>query len=173
MVRTTATNMSQAVKMAAATERHLKEITEIYNDAIINTTATFDSKTRSLREQGEWMGQHDDRHPIIVATLDGGVVGWGSLSEFSDRCCYQQTVEDSVYVRKEYRGRGIGRMLLERLLGEARKAGHHTIVARIDGGNEASLRLHREMGFREVGSLREVGFKFGRWLDVVIMQMLL
>lgn len=166
-------DLSQAVKLAAADERHLEDITEIYNDAIINTTATFDSEPKSLREQRVWMRKHDDEHPIIVAIFDGKVVAWGSLSQFSDRCCYRSTVEDSIYVRKEYRGRGIGRLLLERLLAEARKAGHHTVVARIDAGNEVSLELHRQMGFREVGRLREVGFKFDRWLDVVIMQVLL
>ena len=166
-------DLSQAVKLAAADEHHLEQITEIYNDAVINTTATFDSEPKSLREQREWMRKHDNEHPIIVAILDGKLVGWGSLSQFSDRCCYQRTVEDSVYVRKEFRGKGIGTMILRKLVDEAKKASHHSIIARLDAGNEASIALHTNVGFREVGRLREVGFKFGRWLDIVVMEILL
>jgi phosphinothricin acetyltransferase len=152
---------------------HLVGITEIYNDAILNTTATFDSCPRTMEEQEEWLGEHDEKHPVLVAIRDGEVVGWGSLSSHNDRCCYQNTVEDSVYVKKELRGGGIGTKILERLVVEAGKNGHHVIIARIDAGNEASLRIHRRLGFEEVGRLREVGFKFGRWLDVVLMELLL
>jgi phosphinothricin acetyltransferase len=126
-----------------------------------------------MEEQEEWLGNHDEKHPILVATRGGEVVGWGSLSSHNDRCCYQNTVEDSVYVKKELRGGGIGTKLLERLVAEAGNIGHHVIIARIDAGNEASLGIHRRLGFEEVGRLSEVGFKFGRWLDVVLMELIL
>lgn len=161
------------VRIVPAHDEHLQEITEIYNEAVRNTTATFDAHPKTLDEQRSWMNEHGGKHPIVVAVCRGEVVGWGSLSRFSDRKCYENAVEDSVYVRKEFRGRGIGRMILRRLIGEARKAGHHAIVARLDAGNEASIALHREMGFEQVGYLKEVGYKFGRWLDVVMMEIVL
>jgi phosphinothricin acetyltransferase len=151
---------------------HLAGITEIYNDAILNTTATFDSCPRTMEEQEEWMGHHDERHPVLVAIRDGDIVGWGSLSSHNDRCCYQNTVEDSVYVRKDLRGVGIGTKILEALVTVAKQSGYHAIIARIDAGNEASLGIHGRAGFEEVGRLREVGFKFGRWLDVIFMELL-
>jgi phosphinothricin acetyltransferase len=156
-----------------AGKKHLAGITEIYNDAILNTTATFDFTPKTMVEQEEWMEGHDDKHPILVATLNGEVVGWGSLSSHNDRCCYQNTIEDSVYVKREQRGRGIGTMILKKLILEARRCGHHVVIARIDAGNEASLAIHASAGFEEVGRLREVGYKFGRWLDVVLMELLL
>ncbi len=165
--------LAQAVKITGATGRHLPEITSIYNEAILNTTATFDFEPKTMEEQRRWMEEHDDRHPIIVAILGDSVVGWGSLSRFSDRCGYQATVEDSVYVRREFRGKGIGTMILRKLVDEARRAGHHAIIARLDAANHVSIALHRKMGFQEVGRLKEVGFKFGRWLDVVVMENLL
>jgi phosphinothricin acetyltransferase len=164
---------SDELVIERAGREHLAGITEIYNDAILNTTATFDSCPRTMEEQDKWLGEHDEKHPILVATQSGEVVGWGSLSSHNDRCCYQNTVEDSVYVKKELRGGGIGKKILERLVAEAGKSGHHVIIARIDAGNEASLRIHRRSGFEEVGRLREVGFKFGRWLDVIFMELLL
>ena len=161
------------VKIEPARREHLPGITEIYNDAILNTTATFDMCPRTMEEQGEWMDEHDDKHPILVATLEGEVLGWGSLSSHNDRCCYQNTAEDSVYVRREHRGRGIGTRLLEALVSEARRSGLHVLIARIDAGNETSIALHARAGFEEVGRLREVGYKFDGWLDVVLMELLL
>jgi phosphinothricin acetyltransferase len=154
-------------------EGDLEEITEIYNDAVLNSTATFDSEAKSLREKGDWVEAHDSGNPVLVAVEKGKVVGWGSISPFSDRYCYGRTVEDSIYVRAGFRGRGIGKAILAALIGEAKKSGHHAIIGRIDGENEVSIRLHRSMGFKEVGVLREVGHKFGRWLDVVMMELVL
>jgi phosphinothricin acetyltransferase len=156
-----------------AGREHLAGITQIYNDAILNTTATFDSCPRTMEEQEEWLGEHDEKQPVLVAIIDGEVVGWGSLSSHNDRCCYQNTVEDSVYIKKGHRGGGIGTKILEALVVVARKSGHHVIIARIDAGNDASIRMHRRAGFEEVGRLHEVGFKFGRWLDVIFMELLL
>ena len=162
------------VLLRRATEEDVPHIAEIYNEAVIHSTATFDISPKTLVEKAEWLRGHDPSHPVIVAEFPNGwIAGWASLSKFSDRPCYSGTVEDSVYVRSEARRRGIGSLLLETLIVEARRAGHHAILARIDSGNEPSIRLHERLGFRRVGVLREVGFKFGRWLDVIIMELLL
>jgi phosphinothricin acetyltransferase len=164
---------TDALRIEPACRRHLQAITEIYNDAVVNTTATFDSAPRTIEEQEAWMDAHGDRYPIIIASIDVELVGWGSLSAHGDRDCYRNTAEDSVYVRSDFRGRGIGTRILDVLVGEARRSGYHALIARIDAGNEASIALHAAAGFEEVGMLREVGYKFGRWLDVVLMELLL
>lgn len=147
-------------------------ITDIYNDAVLRTTATFDTQPKTLDQQRAWFEAHDAQHPILVAEEDGQVVGWASLSAYSDRCAYDGTAEDSVYVREDCRGRGIGRALLSKLIEEGRRCGLHTVLARVVGGNDGSVHLHEMFGFETIGVTREVGYKFGRWLDVVIMQLI-
>ncbi len=149
---------------------HLEAITEIYNEAIRTTTATFDTEPKTKAEQLEWFEAHDERHPILVAEVDGSVVGWTSLSKWSDRCAYADTAEVSTYVKEGFRGRGIGRRLKEAIDAEATRLGFHTVVARITEGNEVSIHLNEAFGFQHVGVMREVGYKFGRWLDVHVMQ---
>jgi phosphinothricin acetyltransferase len=105
-----------------------------------------------------------------VATVGDTVAGWGSLSRFRPRPGYRHTAEDSIYVHQDFRGRGIGAALLERLVDGAYRGRFHTVMALIDGDNAVSVRLHERFGFRQVGTFREVGFKFDRWLDVVHMQ---
>jgi len=153
-----------------ATQTDLPAITEIYNEAILNTAATFDTQPKSLQEQEQWFASHDARHPVLVAEQDGTIVGWASLSAWSDRCAYADTAEASVYVRKEYRGKGVGRLLSVALLEAGEKAGLHTVIARITGGNEASLRLAQSAGFELVGTMKEVGRKFGRLHNVHLLQ---
>lgn len=153
-----------------ATQADLSAITEIYNDAIRDTVATFDTESKTLREQKYWFQSHDAKHPVLVAEQDGRIVGWASLSAWSDRCAYADTVESSLYVRKEYQGRGIGRKLLASLLQAGQEAGLHTVIARITEGNEVSLHLARSAGFELVGVMKEVGRKFGELLDVHLMQ---
>ncbi len=148
----------------------LAAITEIYNEAIQNTTATFDTQPKTLREQQIWFANHQPRHPILVAEQDGFVVGWASLSKWSDRCAYSDTAEASIYIRKEYRGKGIGGQLLELLLVEGRRINLHTVIARIAGDNPVSLTLFKSKGFNDVGVMKEVGRKFGKLLDVYLMQ---
>ncbi len=155
-----------------ATIDDLGAITAIYNQAILTTVATFDTKPKSLDEQKEWFEQHGARNPILVAELENHVVGWASLSRWSDRCAYSDTAEVSLYVAEENRGKGIGRMLLESIVDAGRGAGFHTIVARIAEGNDASVDLHRTVGFEQVGVMKEVGRKFGKLLDVVILQLI-
>lgn len=145
----------------------------IYNRAVVTSTATFDLRPRSLAAQRAWIERHQGAHPAIVATADGVVTGFGSLSSFRDRPAYSTTVEDSVYVDEAWQRRGIGRALLDELVGLAVRQGFHTVIGRIAGDNNASIELHRACGFALVGVEREVGRKFGRWLDVVIVQRML
>lgn len=157
-----------------AERRDAEAVRTIYNLEVAESTATFDLVPRTLDEQVDWIAGHSGAHPAIVATDEGGeVVGFGSLSPFRDRPAYATTVEDSVYVRRDRRGQGIGRLLLDELLRLAREHGFHSVMARIVGSHEASIALHQACGFELVGAEREVGRKFGRWLDVVEMQRML
>ena len=146
-------------------------IGRIYNEAVRTTTATFDTRPRSVRATRRWLAHHGRRHPVLVAERDRAVVAWASLSPWSDRPAYDRTVEESVYVSAAHRGRGIGTVLLARLLRAGRAAGHHTVLARVVEGNAASRRVHERAGFVSVGVMREVGTKFGRRLDVRLLQL--
>ena len=151
----------------------LDAITAIYNDAILNTTATFDTNPKSVAEQLQWFENHDDRHPILVAVMNGQVVGWASLSRWSDRCSYADTGETSFYVRADCRGQGIGRQLKGAIIDEARRLHFHTLIARVAADSRESLHLNESFGFTHVGKLKEVGRKFGRLLDVHLLQKML
>ena len=148
-------------------------IRAIYNAEVTGSTVTFDLVPRSLEEQRTWLEARAGAHAVLVAEADGEVVGFASLSPYRDRPAYATTVEDSVYVRGDQRGTGVGRALLGELVATARRHGFHAVIARIVGGHEASIALHRAPGFELVGVEREVGRKLGRWLDVVVMQRLL
>lgn len=148
-------------------------ITEIYNEAILTTTATFDTAPKSVSERLEWLNSRGERHPVIVIELDGIVVGWASLSRWSERSAYDDTAETSFYVKSGYRGRGFGRKLKEAIIDEARRLKFHTLIARITEGGDVSLHLNDSFGFVHVGTLKEVGRKFGRLLDVHILQKIL
>ena len=145
----------------------------IYNAEVTGSTNTFDLVPRSLDEQVAWLAQHSGAHPAVVAVVDGDVVGFGSLSPYRSRPAYATTVEDSVYVRADRRGHGVGQALLAELVTLATAHGFHAVMARIVDGHQASIALHRACGFDLVGVEREVGRKFGRWLDVALMQRLL
>ena len=153
-----------------ATINDLEAITVIYNEAIVKTTATFDIQPKTLAEQKAWFESHDGKHPILVAEQDGVIVGWASLSKWSDRCAYSDTAELSIYVKEEYRGKGIGTKLMKEIIREGEKTGIHTVIARIAEPNAASVRLHESAGFEHVGTMKEVGRKFGKLLDVRLMQ---
>jgi L-amino acid N-acyltransferase YncA len=153
-----------------ATLQDLGTITEIYNDAILKTVASFDTEPKTDAEQKRWFSHHGPRYPIVVAEQDGLVVGWASLSQWSDRRAYADTAEASLYVREGHQGMGIGRRLSEAIIKEGRKAGLHTLIARITEGNETSIHLAGSVGFKHIGIMRECGRKFGRLLDVHLMQ---
>lgn len=161
------------MEIRLATVADAEAIREIYNHEVLNSTVTFDLRPRSLEEQREWLEARSGAHAVVVAVSDGEVVGFGALSPYRERPAYSTSVEDSVYVRADQRGSGVGRALLEELVKLATQHGFHTVLARIVGGHAASIALHLAVGFEIVGSEREVGRKFNRWLDVVVMQRML
>ncbi|WP_124727472.1 GNAT family N-acetyltransferase [Staphylospora marina] len=157
----------------AARPEDLPALTGIYNHAVIHTTATFDLEPQSLEERKRWMESHGPLHPLLVAEEDGNVLGYCGILPYRTKPAYSRTVEISVYVHPEARRRGVAGRLMEAMIQLARSLKHHVIIAGITGGNEASFRLHRKYGFREVGVLKEVGFKFGAWQDVHFFQLML
>jgi phosphinothricin acetyltransferase len=157
-----------------AERRDAEALRTIYNVEVQESTVTFDLVPRSFAEQVAWIDEHSGGHPAIVAVRgDDSVVGFASLTPYRPRPAYAPTVEDSVYVDRSRRGEGIGKLLLADLVELARDHGFHSVIARIVGGHEASIALHRACGFEQVGIEREVGRKFNRWLDVVLMQRML
>jgi L-amino acid N-acyltransferase YncA len=155
-----------------ATLADLGQISEIYNDAIKKTTATFDTEPKTLEEQETWFANHDAGHPVLIAEEDGLILAWASLSQWSDRCAYCDTAEISLYVKEEYRRKGIGKQLMKAIIQEGKAAGLHTIIARIAGSNKISVDLCKSFGFQYIGTMREVGKKFGNLLDVHLMQLI-
>lgn len=157
-----------------ATNDEAEAMRLIYNTEVLGSTVTFDMVPRTPEDQLAWLAEHQGPHPAIVAVTDGGMVaGFASVSPYRSRPAYSTTVEDSVYVRQDCRGQGIGRLLLADLLTLSAAHGFHAVMARIVEGHEASIALHRSCGFELVGVERQVGRKFSRWLDVVLMQRLL
>ena len=168
---------TDTVTLRLASLGDAEQIRQIYNYEVSNTTATFDLVPRSLREQQQWISDRSGAFAAIVAvdpTDDvGEVVGFGSLSPYKERAAYRTSVEDSVYVRRDRGGQGIGKLLLTELLRVGAVSGFHAVFARISGSSAASIGLHRSCGFELVGIEREVGRKFNKWLDVALMQALL
>ncbi|MEQ1852099.1 MAG: N-acetyltransferase family protein [Chthoniobacteraceae bacterium] len=164
-------NPPAAIRRAELTDA--PAIAEIYNEAILTTTATFDTEPKSVEERAQWLQSHDERHPVLVAVVDGRVTGWASLTRWSERRAYDDTAETSFYVHSTHRGRGIGRQLKDAIIAEARRLGYHTLIARVAEGSGESIHLNESAGFVHVGTLKEVGRKFGRRLDVHIMQKML
>lgn len=157
-----------------ATNDDAAAIRRIYNVYVETSTVTFDLVPRSLAEQRAWLAARTGAHVAVVAEDDDGdVVGFGSLSPYKERPAYATSVEDSVYVDGDHQGKGVGRALLAELVHVADRSGFHAVFARIVGGHQASINLHAAFGFEVVGTEREVGRKFGRWLDVVVMERLL
>jgi L-amino acid N-acyltransferase len=165
--------MPETIHIRPATAADLAAINAIYNHYVLHSTATYQTEPATDQERADWFAEHGPEHPITVAMLENTVVGWGSLSRFHKRAAYRHTVENSVYVHHDHHRRGIGRAILADLIDRARAIGHHTIIAGIDAEQSASLGLHERAGFAQAAHLREVGFKFGRWLDVVYFQLML
>jgi phosphinothricin acetyltransferase len=163
------------VLIRAAVGSDAPAIRSIYNREVLETTATFDLVARSLEAQQQWLRERSGAFSAIVAVdqVSGEVLGFGSLSPYKERAAYRTTVEDSVYVGRDHSGRGVGKLLLASLLAAARDSGFHAVIARIEASGTASRALHASCGFELVGIERQVGRKFGRWLDVAVMQVLL
>ncbi len=163
-----------SVTIRHASEADLPAILDIYNNAILNTTAAYDYLPQTLEMRQTWYAHKiAHRFPVLVAADCDRVVGFGSLGPFRAWAAYKYTVENSVYVAADYRGRGIGKRLLAAVITEAKRMNMHAIMAAIDATNDASLRLHEHFGFVEVGHLRQVGYKFGRWLDLKLLELIL
>lgn len=157
-----------------AIENDLPEILTIYNDVILNTTAVYDYEPHSLEMRRQWFKTKQEQGlPVFVAVENGSVVGLSSIGPFRAWAAYKYSVENSIYVASDQRGKGIGKLLMPPLIEASRELGLHTIIAGIDAANSESLRLHVQFGFREVAHFREVGFKFGRWLDLKFLQLIL
>lgn len=156
-----------------AEKRDLERLTEIFNYEVVNATSSFARRPRTAEEREAWFEEHDwDTHPLIVAEMDGRVAGYASLSTFRSYEAYEASVELSVYVDSDVRGQGIGKALMEHILGMARENDRiHTVISVITGDNETSIRLHEKFGFDCCGTLKEVGFKFGRYLDAAFYQL--
>lgn len=153
-----------------AQDRDLEAINEIYNDEILNGTATWDEAPWTIDQRRAWFAElRTNDLPVLVAEVDGSVGGFAYLSAYRAKTGYRFTREDTIYLARRCRGKGLGTPLLTALIQRAQCAGAHLLVGVISGDNEASIQLHRKLGFTEAGTKRECGFKFGRWLDVVEM----
>lgn len=162
----------QLVIIRTATAEDLPAIIAIYNHEVLHGVATFDTVVWMLEDRQDWFRSHESpRHPLVVAQDAGNVIGWASLSPWSDRCAYARAAEVSLYVHHEHRRRGIGRALLTELIERARRAGLRVLLARIESGGQVSLNLCRSLGFKSIGTMRRVGEKFGRLLDVELLDL--
>ena len=165
--------MADAPLIRLATAADLASINDVYNPYVLGSTCTYQTEPSTLDERAAWFAGRGPQHPVTVAELEGEVVGWASLSRFRERSAYDRTVENAVYVRPDMHRRGIGSALLSDTVDRARAAGHHAIIAVIDAEQPGSVALHERHGFVKVAHLKEVGFKFGRWLDAIYMERVL
>lgn len=165
--------MKSPFTIRPATEADLVAINDIYNHYVLHSTCTYQEEPEPIESRQRWFHHHDEKHPVIVAAAGAQVVGWGSLSGYHARSAYRHTVENSVYVHHQQHRQGIGSLLLEELIARARNVGHRAIIAGIDAEQTASVALHAKFQFEKVGHLKQVGLKFGRWLDVIYMELTL
>lgn len=158
----------------AVTENDLAEILYIYNDAILNTTSVYNYLPHTLEMRREWFFQKQkDDFPVLVAEQNGIVIGFSTYGHFRAWAAYKYSVEVSVYIHPEYRGKGIAKLLYPPLFQKAREQQLHVLMAGIDASNIASIKLHEQFGFKTVGLFKEVGYKFDKWLDLQFMQLIL
>ena len=166
-------DLTNAPLIRDATLEDIPAITDIYRDAVLNSVATLDTTPPSVEERAAWLQHHGARFPVLVATVNGRVAGWASLSEWNSRGAYAYTAESSVYVATSHRRKGIGAALLAAIEARARELNYHVVIARVVATNETSLELVRTAGYEDVGHIREVGYKFGKWLDMCVLQLTL
>lgn len=162
------------IKIRSYNPQDANAILEIINYNIINSTALYDYQPRTLEQQTTiFEDKLSKKFPIIVATDDNEVIGFGYYSEFRFREAYKYTVEHSVYANKDCIGKGVGKLLMQELISLAQKQKLHTMIAVIDSENQSSVEFHKKFGFETVGIIKESGYKFDRWLHSVIMQLIL
>ncbi|CUU46238.1 MULTISPECIES: GNAT family N-acetyltransferase [Clostridium] len=155
-----------------ATEKDLADILEIYNDAILNTTAIYDYTAHNLEERKQWFDEKKkDGCPLLVFEKDDKVVGFATYGSFRTYPAFKYTIEHSVYVHKDCRNLGIGKILLKELIDAANRDEYATMVACIDSLNEGSIKIHEKFGFKYSGTVTKAGYKFGKWLDLVFYQL--
>lgn len=163
----------EEINVRVAVLDDIEAILEIYNDAIAHTTATFDLDLQTIEEKKIWFQQFSEIHPLFVAEINDKVVGFSSLSPFNKKEAYAKTVENSIYVHRNARGKGVAKLLLNKLIIAAKEVEHHSIIALITRGNDVSVKLHEQFQFEYIGVLREVGSKFGEWQDVYFYQLII
>ena len=163
----------ERVLIRDATFDDIAAINWIYNEAVVTTTATFDTDPKSIEQQTSWLRNRSERHPVLVAEKYADVVGWASLSPWSPKPAYRITAETTFYVAEKSRGQGIGRQLKQAIIQRAELLGFRSLIARVVQDSEASLHLNKYYGFEIVGLMKQVGHKFGRDLDVYVLQKIL
>jgi phosphinothricin acetyltransferase len=157
-----------------ATFNDLPFILEIVNHAILHTTSNYHYEIQTIEQQQDWFFEKIQKNfPIFVAMLENKIIGFGSYGTFREKIGYQNTVEHSVYVKNEFIGQGIGKILLQKLIDIAHQNNVHVMIGCIDADNKGSIVFHQKFGFKTVGVLPQVAFKFGRWLDLVIVQLII
>jgi phosphinothricin acetyltransferase len=163
------------ITIVACTRAHAPEILEILNEAILNSTALYDYQPRTPAMMESWFDVKErGGYPVLGAIDDSGrLLGFATYGQFRPWPAYKYTVEHSIYIERDSRGRGIGRQLLTALIERARAADYHSLIGGIDAENVASIALHKQLGFELCGRVREAGFKFGRWLDLDFYQRIL
>jgi len=165
---------SSAITIREAGMEDLPSLLEIYNEVILNTTSVYSEEPHTLAMRQAWFNERRAAgFPVIVALQNEHIVGFGSYGHFRAWPCYRYTVEHSVYVHKDHRGKGISKILLKELITLAKSGGYHALIAGVDSRNEISLKLHLAFGFKQVAHFKEVGFKFGKWLDLLFLELLL
>ena len=157
-----------------ATVADVPAILDIYNYAILNTTAVYSEQPHTLQMRLDWFNDRmENNFPVYIADVDGVVAGFSSFGHFRPWPCYRYTVEISIYVEVSYQGRGFSKVLLKKLIDHARETNVHAMLAGITGDNDISYKLHKSFGFEDVATLKEVGYKFGRWLDLRFLELML
>ena len=167
--------MTETAVVNCTFERHAGAILDIFNDAIAHSTALYDYQPRTMQTMARWSeAKQSGGFPVLgVEASDGALLAFGSYGTFRAWPAYKYTVEHSVYVHAAHRGRGLGQRVMRALIAEARRQDLHALIGGIDADNAGSIALHQKLGFRHVGTLPQVGFKFGRWLDLAFYQLLL
>lgn len=163
--------MSVTIRRAIPSDA--EAVAEIVNHSILTSTANFHLEPLTVLSQKEFIQASTDRHPVLVCEIEGKVVGWASLKPYSPRAAYSQTVESSVYIHPDYHRKGIGKALMEEIIRQAKAQNHHSIIAGATAEQTASIKLHEALGFKKVAHYKEMGYKFGRWLDTVYLQLML
>jgi len=164
---------ARATAVRAAREDDAAPICAIYNQGIEDRIATLETELRTPEERRQWMAARGPRHPVIVAEVNGAVAGWGSLNRYNPRAAYDHVADFSVYVERQWRGRGVGRRLLERLIELAREIGYHKMMLSAFPWNEGGVALYERMGFTTVGICHEMGLLDDRWVDTILMEKIL